>query len=210
MSSKPKAPKLTLSTIVWFEVVLFILAVLGIRWTSVTAGDIDDRTGLYALAGVALGAMTYGLTVILYRSIHSYSAPLREMIAQVRSAVERFGLTAILIIAACAAIGEEMLFRVFLQNWISEFIPLWLAVLVASILFAAMHAISWMYFAITLVLGYLIGWLFAYTESIALVVAWHFSYDFLALLVVTRYPGLLFLCTESDPVASNVRDEACR
>lgn len=202
VTSTQATKKLSLSSIVTMEALLFVIALLGIRFTSLALDGADGSIWRYVLAGTVAGTITYGLAVLIFRWAHAFSASLRELISKVRSSVAHFNLAAILSIAACAAIGEEALFRVFAQSWIDQFAPGWAAILIASVLFAAAHAISLAYFAITLVLGLLIGSAFAYTDSIALAISWHFSYDFLSLLVLTRYPGVLFLSAHRNSSAT--------
>lgn len=175
------------------EAALFVIALFGIQFTSLTLDEADKSNSWYLLVGAVSGAITYGLALLVFRKAHRYSASLRDLISKVQSAVAHFNLVAILIISACAAIGEEVLFRLFAQNWIDQIAPVWVAVLVASVLFAAAHAISLAYFVITLGLGFIIGTAFAYTNSIAMAISWHFIYDFLSLLILTRYPSVLLL-----------------
>ncbi len=193
MSSPQVTKNLSLSSIVAMEASLFVIALLGIRFTSLAIDWAGESAWWYLFAGAVLGAITYGLAVLVFRWAHSFSASVRDLISKVQSSVAHLDLLAILTIAACAAIGEEALFRLFAQNWIDQFAPAWVAILIASVLFAATHAISLVYFAITLVLGILIGLAFALTDSIVLAISWHFTYDFLALLVLTRCPRVLFL-----------------
>ena len=195
-----------MSSLIAIEALLLLIALSGIRFTSIALARPHGSIFLYVLAGMFFGAIAYGLALLIFRRVHSYSASLRDLISKVRSSVAHFGLAAVFIISISAAIGEEALFRVFAQSWIDQFTPTWVAILTASLLFAAAHAISWVYFAITFVLGLLIGAAFAYTESVALAISWHFSYDFLSLLVLTKFPNLLFLAVndgESSAPQSN-------
>lgn len=61
-------------------------------------------------------------------------------------------LTAVVI----APLKEELMFRVILQSWLEEYCPLWLAVLLSSTIFAAVHGFpdSLALIPLALVLGY--------------------------------------------------------
>jgi membrane protease YdiL (CAAX protease family) len=92
-----------------------------------------------------------------------------------------------------------MLFRALIQNGLNQLVPGWAAIVIASALFAATHALSWFYVVSAFVLSLFLGTGFAVTGSIALVVFWHFAYNVLSFLVLVRYPNLLMLSPNGEP-----------
>ena len=109
-----------------------------------------------------------------------------------------FGIGAIMVIAAAAAVGEEFFFRVFLQNWIASAVSPLVGIVVSSLAFGLMHALSATYFFLTLALALLIGSAYAWNGSITMIVCWHFSYDLLSLLALVKSPRILRLAPPTD------------
>lgn len=191
ISGKTQQAKVT--QIAALQAVLLLLAILGIRYSSLEVGAAEGSIWFYSVVGIVAGVFSYALAMLIFRQLHSRSEKLRDLVATARSWVAHFGLGAIVLVSACAAIGEEMFFRVFLQNWAVQYVPIWMAVLGAAILFAAAHGASIVYFVIAIALGLAIGSVYVLTDSIALIMCWHFTYDLISFVVLVRYPGLLFL-----------------
>ena len=86
--------------------------------------------------------------------------------------------------AAAAGIGEELLFRGFLQSWLAGvFGTVWPALLVATVAFGAVHWVSAVYFAYATLLGAVLGLIFWMTGDLLAPVLCHAVYDVVALLV---------------------------
>lgn len=90
------------------------------------------------------------------------------------------------VISLLAGLGEELLFRGFLQQWVTELVPgvrgWWLALLISGLAFGACHALSRMYFVLATLGGIYLGLVFAWTDSILAAVIAHASYDLFMLL----------------------------
>ncbi|WP_158681711.1 CPBP family intramembrane glutamic endopeptidase [Microbulbifer pacificus] len=99
-------------------------------------------------------------------------------------------------LALAAGICEELLFRGFLQPWVTSVSTPILGLLVASVVFGLLHYASFIYFAITAVMGVILGAVYWWSESLIAVVVWHGVYDFMALAVLAKYPHLLGLQRE--------------
>lgn len=203
MNSSESAKKLNVGLVFTSQVILIAIALSGINYFELELGEARGPAWIYALSGLGLGAVSYGIAFLIFRWAHAYSASLVDITRRVRSAVAHLGLAAILAISAFAAIGEEMFFRGFLQNWLQQFTSDWLAILAAAVFFAAMHGLSLIYFSISFGIGLLLGAAFALSESIALVMFWHFSYDVLSFLVLVRYPGLLYLSSDKEVLGNS-------
>ncbi len=97
-----------------------------------------------------------------------------------------FSLWQMLAVAVSAGVGEELLFRWFIQQGIAEWIATskgWLAGLwIASCLFGACHWINATYAVITIVIGIYLGWMMLATGSIIAPMIAHGLYDLIALV----------------------------
>jgi membrane protease YdiL (CAAX protease family) len=92
------------------------------------------------------------------------------------------------VISLVAGIGEEMLFRGFLQTFFCQHMETWLGVVLASLAFGLMHPFSAIYVVLATGVGIYLGWLFLLTENLLVVILIHGLYDFVALVFITRWP----------------------
>ena len=94
------------------------------------------------------------------------------------------------IISLLAGLGEEMLFRGLLQEGLSRWwggdIGPWLALVVASLLFGIMHAVTPAYALLATAIGLFLGWLWIETGNLLVPITTHAVYDFLALVYMVR------------------------
>ena len=81
-------------------------------------------------------------------------------------------------IAACAGIAEELLFRGVIQ--------VKLGIVGASIIFGLLHFITPAYFVIATIMGFYLGILYQYYDSLLIPIQLHFIYD-LGALIYLRY-----------------------
>jgi membrane protease YdiL (CAAX protease family) len=84
----------------------------------------------------------------------------------------------LLLVAAVAGVGEELLFRGVLHPLAG---PVW-----SNVLFGLAHFITPTYAILAGLLGHFLGWLLDYSENILAPIIAHGLYDFLAFLVVVR------------------------
>jgi hypothetical protein len=93
-------------------------------------------------------------------------------------------------ISLLAGLSEELLFRGVVQDAFSGWFNVWIGVLVASVLFGLMHAITFTYALLATITGAYLGcvWLYADHNLLAAVVT-HALYDFVVLLWLLRGPG---------------------
>jgi membrane protease YdiL (CAAX protease family) len=82
-------------------------------------------------------------------------------------------------ISICAGFGEELLFRGVIQ--------VKLGIIGASIIFGLLHFITPAYFIIATFMGFYLGFLFQYYESLLIPIQVHFVYDLGALLYLRYY-----------------------
>ena len=89
------------------------------------------------------------------------------------------------VISALAGIGEELMFRGLIQEglarWIGEPIGVWIALVVASILFGLLHPMNMAYILLAALMGFCLGELWIATGNLLVPIVTHAVYDFLAL-----------------------------
>jgi membrane protease YdiL (CAAX protease family) len=89
-------------------------------------------------------------------------------------------------VAVLAGVGEELLFRGVVQAKLIDWTSPAIGVVIGSLLFGAMHALSKTYFVLATLIGLCFGWLaWHYHDLVAPIVA-HTVYDFVALLYLSR------------------------
>ncbi|WP_052480864.1 CPBP family intramembrane glutamic endopeptidase [Gilvimarinus agarilyticus] len=143
------------------------------------------------------GLMAALLSYTLLAGVNRYSNLMQRhtfaTLQRVRPLFTRLTLWQMVVISALAGIGEELLFRAFLQNLISGHSNIWLGLGLSSLIFALLHFLSWFYFCITLLMGLLLGAGYYLSNSILFVIVWHGVYDLIALWVLVHAPQWLGL-----------------
>ena len=98
----------------------------------------------------------------------------------------RYRPTHILLIAIGAGFGEEALFRGGLQTFAADHLPFWAAILLVSLLFAALHLGSLGIFAFIFAYSLLFGLVYHHSGSLVGVMLAHTIFDVWALALVQR------------------------
>jgi len=91
-------------------------------------------------------------------------------------------------IALLAGLGEEMLFRGVLQDSFARWMPLWVAIVMAAVLFGVLHAVTPTYAVLATVVGAYLGGLYLWTGNLLAAIVAHAVYDFVALVYLTNGP----------------------
>jgi membrane protease YdiL (CAAX protease family) len=89
----------------------------------------------------------------------------------------------IVILAAAAGIGEEVLFRGVLQSVAGGTA---LGIVVTSLVFGLFHALTPAYFLLATAISIYLGWLQAMTQNLLVPITVHWLYDSVALLLLRR------------------------
>jgi hypothetical protein len=94
-------------------------------------------------------------------------------------------------ISCLAGLGEEMLFRGFLQDVLIEryHVPWWAALGIASIVFGVLHPVTFTYIVVVAMMGLYLGWLYLATGNLLAPMVAHAAYDFFALVYMLYGPG---------------------
>lgn len=95
-------------------------------------------------------------------------------------------IVGLLVISFAAGFGEELLFRGLLQTVFTEWMPIWLAILLAAAVFGVMHYLTLTYAILATLMGCYLGILFHSTDQIWVPIFSHAAYDFVALCYMRR------------------------
>lgn len=130
-----------------------------------------------------LGAMVPLVLFVLILSERVQHVPLigplrKTMINDIRSLFSETKLSDLFFISVFAGVAEELLFRGIIQVKIG--------IIAAGIIFGLLHFITPAYFVIATIMGFYLGHLMNYYDSIIIPIQLHFVYDFVA-LVYLRY-----------------------
>lgn len=175
-----------LGTALTFEGLLVVAALAGNLWLDL---------GLFEMLTIDASAVGYGavatlpMLLLLWWTSRSRWKPLRVLRFATRRVLHDMFANArpidIVVIAALAGIGEELFFRGVLIDGLSSIWPVWMAVVVASLVFGAAHAITPAYMWITILVGFYLSGVYLKFGLIAAVVA-HGLYDLIALSVLVN------------------------
>lgn len=89
-------------------------------------------------------------------------------------------------ISLLAGVGEELLFRGFVQPFLAQYLETWLALSLAAVLFGLLHPISWIYVIFAALFGVYLGGLLLVTDNLLVPIVCHGLYDFTALWWLVR------------------------
>lgn len=115
-----------------------------------------------------------------FRALESVVRPAVEMLFRGR------GRAVVILAAALAGFGEELLFRGVLQAALVEPIGPWPAVFLAAVVFGLLHAVSRAYFVVATAMGLYLGALYQLTGNLVLASLVHALYDWFAIEYVLR------------------------
>jgi uncharacterized protein len=140
---------------------------------------------------VLLGILaTLPLLALFWAMLDARWRPLVELKQQVRAMIRelfpRARVIELAIIAILAGVCEELLFRGVLQSLFARWTTPLVGLLIASLVFGALHAVSRLYFVLATVIGAYLGWLFVEFDDLTVPIVAHGLYDFVALLYLTR------------------------
>lgn len=165
---------------------IVVIAAAGLPFTLWFSSPITD-----VLFGVGAAVVTYALMYLVYLYGGKVSVQLTADIKKMRYHFAGYSWSKLILIAALAGVGEELLFRVALQTWFAQSINIYLAVFVPALIFGLLHFISFIYFIVATLMGLVFGFAYYFSQSVAFIMIWHGVYDLIALAVLVKYPYLI-------------------
>jgi len=172
------------------QLVTLAIAMAGLYFLDVQVSILGALGFSGLLMGILGALLSYAAALWLTRSRTVVGETLRKHCRDLHSLFARYSMPQILLVSVAAGVCEELLFRAFLQPWLSQLTTPLLGLIGASTAFALLHYASFTYFAATLVVGLALGISYRLTESLLCVVTWHAVYDLLAITALVRYPQL--------------------
>lgn len=167
------------------------LLALGLGWffrLPVTAWVRPDATGI--VLGVVGATVLFGILLLCRRfPVGPIGRLMRFVDATVKPLFLKCRPVDLLLIALCAGVGEELLFRGLIQGGLARWWGEWPALAVASVVFGLAHCMTREYAVFATVLGFLLGWLVIVTGDLTAAIVAHAGYDFVALLLLTKKGG---------------------
>lgn len=169
--------------LIFWGILLGLLMIgAGVIWTGILrsqnlfdvwfSGNIPTQTIIGVVSGV-----TFSLILWLIGPYFKGFETIREMLLRTID----FGsmqLWHIVVICFVAAVPEEILFRGALQPVIG--------IIIASLIFGALHSITPLYFIYATVAGFGLGLLAEWQDSLWAPMAAHYAVDFVSLILLTR------------------------
>jgi membrane protease YdiL (CAAX protease family) len=116
-------------------------------------------------------------------ALSSFKRALDEIIRPIFGGCALWELAAL---SLTAGVGEEILFRGALQQAFSRWVGPWVGLVIASVLFGALHPFSWGYVLMASFFGLYLGACWIASANLLVPATAHGLYDFLALAYLLR------------------------
>ncbi|QFT54488.1 CPBP family intramembrane glutamic endopeptidase [Microbulbifer sp. THAF38] len=179
------------STMMWVQGGCLLLAAIGFGFSEVALPAFESAI-LSSVAWGILGALlSFVAVVVLTRSHNRVGRALRWHCGRLAPIFSKMPLVQLVILSIAAGVCEELLFRGFLQTWLSQLSSPLLGLFVASLIFALLHWASLIYVLLIFVFGLILGYAYQVSGSLLGVIVWHAVYDFFALAALAYYPKVL-------------------
>jgi uncharacterized protein len=173
----PKSLFLHLTTI--FSAGLALVALLLNRWLRGEYFPFDLVVSLRAIVLVMAAALLLmGVISLLTRYDRIFMPKILTRLRQLKPLLVELNRAERIYISVLAGISEELLFRGALQ-------PL-VGIVAASVIFGALHAVTFGYFLLASAMGFYLGWLFQFSGNLLVPMAVHALYDIFALSLLAR------------------------
>ena len=160
------------------------LAAMALGWVSGYDPLVDLRW-TWPAAGWGAAA-TLPPLVLMYWCARTPWSPCHALTQLVRSLILPFFARAtwidLALVSTAAGVGEELLFRGFLQASLADWLGPWVGLALASLLFGLAHLITPTYGVLAALLGAYLGGLWLACNNLLAPIVTHALYDFVALL----------------------------
>lgn len=161
------------------------------------AGEGALASSLLRAAGIGAGV---GLVVVALSQLSErYTQWGSELNEGLKSLIGPQSLSAVALMASCSSIGEELLFRAFLQQWIELWAmssvaspwPIITSIFVAGLAFGLMHIgpkwrTFWPWTLMAVIMGWVLGALFVWTGSLVAPITTHLVINGINLALMAR------------------------
>lgn len=187
MSEPTIKPDSFFKTACYFESALILVAV-ALGWVA----HIDPFEFIIfnepAIINGILGTLPLCVIFIALNQIQIESLQkIREMLyTTLGPGLSKLHWTDLFVLAAVAGISEEILFRGVIQPWLENSWGVMAGILVSSVIFGLMHAVTAMYFVMATVVSIYLGFYLDYdgTRNLLTPIIIHSLYDFFAFIVL--------------------------
>lgn len=180
MADMPLAQMLGL---VILQATFFVALGIGLWWLA--DRDLADFVSVdfrQIALGLGIAAAMIAAGYALFRGLPEFGERLvRDQAQQFAFLEKRLGIGPIIVLAACAGIGEEALFRGGLMTLGMEYMPFIAALVLSSAIFTVIHFAKPVVAAFIFGIGMLFGAIYWYTGSLLAVMIGHWVYDIWAL-----------------------------
>lgn len=143
----------------------------------------------WAAAGCGIAGTLPPLLLLLWSSRTTWG-PLERLTRLVRWLIRPYFAHAtwldFALISIAAGIGEELLFRGFLQAMLGSWFNPWVGLVLASVVFGLAHYLSHTYACLATLLGVYLGGLWLACDNLLAPMITHALYDFVALVYLLR------------------------
>ena len=182
------------------------LAAVGLAWWLDVPLSARLRGGAREWSlGVGVGGAMFLVLLLLVRLPFEPLQRLSQLVRQlVESLFARQPLADLALLSAAAGVGEELLFRGFLQQWLAGHLPSAAAIALASLAFGLVHPITLSYAVLATAFGAVMGSMTAATGSLLPAIVAHGLYDFLALWYFARWAPSSDRALHEEPDAAAV------
>ena len=154
--------------------------------------DVDPRATLTWTPravgfGVAAALPAWLLVVAFHRLRPGPLEPMMRLVDELLvPAFARWTVGELLMVSLLAGVGEELLFRGVLQPALAGPLGWWWALIVASLVFGLVHALSVSYAVFATLMGVWLGVLWIASGNLLVPIVAHAAYDFLTLVYLRR------------------------
>ena len=126
------------------------------------------------------------LVILIYADwdpLARFRTLLEERVAPIFASLRWWQL---LLLAIAAGWGEELLFRGLLQPLLCQWLGTWAGIVLLAVVFGLAHALSRLYFVLTLAMSLYLSWLLESTGNLTVPILVHALYDAVALIIMQK------------------------
>lgn len=144
----------------------------------------DLRLFLFSIA-IAL-PLSVTVTLLVHIPIESFKKIRKLLVDYFVPMFSGLSILDLFLMAMLSGVGEELLFRGFLQGIADEYMGAAFSVILTNIIFGAAHFVTPVYGVITFLLGCLLGASMVYTENLMVPIVIHGFYNFVSFIYLIK------------------------